>query len=123
MKIKQIDFIVFWISFLMIFILSSCVALPKKMDRFKKERKYSRTIESLIVALSNENINIRRDAIRALGKRKDPRAVELLIDLLKDEEATIRSYTAEALGELGDTRAVEPLILALKDWDNFLYIS
>ena len=104
-------------------------------------------VKSLILALEDEDYNVREGAAKALGEKKDPRAIEALISAftdeysevgdeasyslgrigdpaiepliiaIKDEESRIRGLAAQALGEIGDSRAVEPLIIAINDKD------
>lgn len=68
-----------------------------------------------IVALQDENVFVRANAARALGRSGNARAVEPLIEALKDKEKLVRLDVALALWELGDKRAVEPLIEVLND--------
>ncbi|NQT80100.1 MAG: HEAT repeat domain-containing protein [Candidatus Aminicenantes bacterium] len=75
----------------------------------------NRTVDYLLQALKDADMNVRRCAAEALIFKKDSRAVEPLMTALKDEYKNVRRYAAEALGEIGDQRAVEPLIVALKD--------
>lgn len=72
-----------------------------------------RSVEQLIAALTDEDEQVRLNAIWALGKLGDRRAVEPLIAALMDEDQTVRSNAIQALGNLGDRRAVEPLLVAL----------
>ncbi len=77
-------------------------------------------LPQLISALSDEDTDVRQNAIIALGNLGDPRAVEPLISALSDEDTDVRQNAIIALGKLGDSRAVEPLIAALKDADPFM---
>jgi HEAT repeat protein len=72
-------------------------------------------VETLIVALKNENPFVRRNAAKALGEIKDSSAVKPLIDALKDNDLIVRRNAAKALGEIKDFSAEEPLTSALKD--------
>lgn len=72
-------------------------------------------VEPLITAMYNEDPDIIKGSIDALGKIGDKSAVEDLIFMLKGKDSIIRWKAAKALGRLGDKRAVEPLIEALKD--------
>jgi HEAT repeat protein len=103
-----------------------------------------RAVEPLITALKDEKVNVRKAAVRALGriwelsdivglgnndskvrmaaaevlgKLGDVRAVEPLVTALKDEARYVQAAAAEALGKLGDVQAVGPLVAALKDED------
>jgi len=72
-------------------------------------------VDSLIVALKDENPIVRRNATMVLGEIKDASAVKPLIFSLKDKDLTVRWNAAKALGKIKDANAVEPLIDALKD--------
>ncbi len=72
-----------------------------------------RAVDSLILALEDENEDVRSFAVFALGKIGDPRAVEPIIQILEEERADW-STIGIALSRLRDNRAVEPLIEALK---------
>jgi len=72
-------------------------------------------VETLIVALKNENPFVRRNAAEALGEIKDSSAVKPLINALKDNDLIVRRNAAKALGKIQDSSAEEPLTSALKD--------
>ena len=72
-------------------------------------------VETLIVALKNENPFVRRNAAEALGEIKDASAVKPLVDALKDDDLIVRRNAAKALGKIKDSSAEEPLTSALKD--------
>ena len=67
----------------------------------------------LCAASKKRPLNLRTNAIRALGQIGDARAVEPLVELLQDAEKLIRIEAATALGQLHDLRAVKPLIVVL----------
>jgi len=79
----------------------------------------------LISALKDEDGNVRRAAVEALGEFKDPRAVEPLISALEDEDWHIRLAAEAALEEINPKwreteeakRKVPEFISALKDKD------
>jgi HEAT repeat protein len=77
-------------------------------------------VETLIAALEDkdEDLGIRSEAAKALGKIKNASAVEPLIAILNDQNMSfsLREDIVEALGEIKDKRAVNPLIAALKDF-------
>ena len=77
-------------------------------------------IERNIAALKDGDVEVRMNAVQALGEIKDPRAVEPLIAALKDMYKYVRGNAARALGEISDQRAVEPLIVALKDENEYV---
>ena len=66
-------------------------------------------IKALIAALTHEKEEIRRAAVRALGRLGDPQAVEALIGIMA-EGGYIGSAAVDALGLIGDSRVIEPLI-------------
>lgn len=76
--------------------------------------KDTSAVESLI-AILNDDIYPRSQAITSLVLINDRRAVSPIIGLLKDKNEYVRSKSAEALGKFGDLRAVEPLIAVLND--------
>jgi HEAT repeat protein len=80
------------------------------------------SVEPLINALYNDDVQIRTNAAMILGDIGDTLAVEPLIDTLmyksgssSIEPATLRLEAARALGKIRPARAVEPLIAALAD--------
>jgi HEAT repeat protein len=74
-------------------------------------------LESLIIALQDNDWNVRLNAIEALRNCKDKRIVESLIQAITDEDEDIRWRAAEALGNIGDSEAIVSLVKALKDND------
>ena len=72
-------------------------------------------VKPLILALTDENWDVRRKAAWALGNIRDLRAIEPLMHALKDEYPDVREEAAWALGNIKDLRAVEPLLHALTD--------
>lgn len=72
-------------------------------------------VEALLVALKDENNDVRWSAATALAQVGDVRAVESLLVALKDNDDAVRRMAAIALGQIRDISAVDPLIVALKD--------
>lgn len=70
-------------------------------------------------ALTDEDPEIRVQAVRSAGIRKDQDAVPILISLLKDSRPRVRRECAVALGKIGDRRAVPSLLSVLGDSDAF----
>ena len=83
------------------------------------------SVEPLIEALKDENLNLLKHAIEVLGKIGDERAVEPLVVALNHEDRYIRREAADALGKIGNERAIEALLEALKDedWNEILYVE
>ena len=72
-------------------------------------------VEPLIACLKDENTDVRRMAVQALGQLGDKRAVGPLVACLRDKEGFVRGEAASVLGKLGDQQAAEPLIDCLRD--------
>ncbi|MBI5666898.1 MAG: HEAT repeat domain-containing protein [Chloroflexi bacterium] len=72
-------------------------------------------VEPLVVALRDNNVEVRRKVIWVLWSVGDRRAVEPLIGCLGDSDHKVRAYAAWALGRLADARALPALIAALDD--------
>ncbi|HGE71078.1 TPA: hypothetical protein ENX78_09605 [Candidatus Poribacteria bacterium] len=75
----------------------------------------SKTFDTLIKALQNEDEMVRRQALIALGKIKDDRAVEPIAKLLTDTDPGVKFYIPIALESIGGEKIIEPLHIALKD--------
>jgi HEAT repeats len=60
--------------------------------------------------LKSRNHQIRRRAVKGLGRSRDPRAIAPLTVALNDESYLVRKTAARVLGDIGDARAVRPLI-------------
>ncbi|MBD3286055.1 hypothetical protein GF359_06070 [candidate division WOR-3 bacterium] len=85
-----------------------------------------RVVEPLILALNDEDINVRKNAAEAFGRRriKEPRAVEPLIRTLKTDIPFVTTWAAFSLGKMDDFRATGPLIDVLnEDYEVTEYIS
>jgi HEAT repeat protein len=74
-----------------------------------------RAVEPMIVALNDENKNVRIFAADVLGEIKDSRAVEPLITALRDENVEVRVKTVEALGKIKHPSVLKSLTVALRD--------
>jgi HEAT repeat protein len=98
---------------------SSYLAKNDKVS-FTGKTENDEVIDSLIIALKDNDPRIRNDAAMALGKTKNTRAVEPLIHALKDRSEMVRASAAFALGNIGDARAIEPLTITIKDKDFFV---
>ena len=97
-----------------------CRALKDEIVEVRKEainalgRIGEPGVESLCQALKDENYEVRKEAIKALGRIGEP-GVESLCQALKDENYEVQKEAAKALGQIKDKGAVEPLIPALGD--------
>lgn len=74
-------------------------------------------VEPLILAITDANDTVQRNAINALEDHADERALEPLIHVLNDNDHVVRMLAAGALGKLGDRRAESALLKALEDED------
>jgi HEAT repeat protein len=78
-----------------------------------EKRSESRDEDRLIAMLKDQDSNVRKAAVQALGKKGNTLVVDSLIAALKDKDINVREATVKALGKIGDSRAVEPLISAM----------
>lgn len=70
-------------------------------------------IDEAIEMLQNDDVSIRKEALKSLEGVTDESIIEPLIEACKDEKSVIRFAAADILGEIGDS-AVDKLI------DNFV---
>lgn len=76
------------------------------------KRREPGDLNNLLRALKAGDIQVRRQAVRALGKLGDAAAVPRLAALLKDRDRFLVQWSIEALGLIGDPTAIEALVLA-----------
>jgi HEAT repeat protein len=76
------------------------------------------TIEAVKRCLTDRDLDVREDAVVALGKPGTAGAVEALVPLLKDEAWEVAVAAAVSLGKTRDPGALPPLqqLLSHKDW-------
>jgi HEAT repeat protein len=76
-----------------------------------------RSLQPLIAALGDTEVEVRTSAAYALGSLADERAFDALLKALsnREEDPQVRGMVAEALARFQDRRAVAPLIAALHD--------
>ncbi|MBU7025234.1 MAG: HEAT repeat domain-containing protein, partial [Theionarchaea archaeon] len=74
-----------------------------------------RAVDPLINSLQDTSEEVRKAAVKSLGRTGGERAIELLIRLLQDDDSRLREGAAAALGKVRDPRVVDPLIYALED--------
>ena len=72
-----------------------------------------RAIEHLVVAMTDENVEVRMAAAQSLGKLGDEGLVERLISTLEDSNEYLRDQTVHTLVHMGEI-AVPSLLVALK---------
>ncbi|MCL2116603.1 MAG: HEAT repeat domain-containing protein [Methanobrevibacter sp.] len=73
----------------------------------KKEEKFS--VEEAIEKLSDNDVEIRKQAVNSLDGIRDETAIGPLIEAMKDENTPVRHKAAEILGNMGDV-VVDELI-------------
>jgi HEAT repeat protein len=72
-------------------------------------------VKGLIKALSYyKDINVRRDAVKALAEFNDPVVIEPLIELLESFDSDMRDSAIDALAKIKNIQSVSPLIDKLK---------
>ena len=74
-------------------------------------------------ALSDDDVSVRRSAVRQLAGMRDDEVAARLIAALQDEDSGVRSSAAGALGEIRDDSAVDPLIELLDDPEFYVRLS
>jgi HEAT repeat protein len=79
------------------------------------QAEYADSVEPLIFALRDSNLEVRCTAARALSRLRDKRALDPLIEMLRDPAAEARAAAADTLGLVGDWRAVNWLTALLQD--------
>jgi HEAT repeat protein len=75
----------------------------------------AQSVAALIMAVEDSYIDVRKGAIRALGRLREPRGLPALVQALRDPEADVREAAVTALREIGDLQAVDAMIAALQD--------
>jgi HEAT repeat protein len=71
--------------------------------------------DALLLALEDDELDVRLSAADALGHVRAAEAVSALIDWLDDKNEELRGVAVQALGEIGDARALPGLTRALSD--------
>jgi len=77
--------------------------------------KPTAALRALAQALQDENYDVRRSAVKALGKIGSDVAIPALIQALQDENYNVRRSAVKALGKIGSDVAIPALIQALQD--------
>jgi len=70
--------------------------------------------------LRSRNSDVRRKAVRELGKLRSRWAVRSLGALRHDSDVVVRMSVAAALGQIGGPRAIQPLTELLRDRNDFV---
>lgn len=76
-------------------------------------------INGLIHAMGYEDLNLRMEAMDALGDLAEPRAIDPLIEVLKEEDYTLRMCASNALRKIG-APAVPRLVAAFHSRSDFM---
>ncbi|NWF98380.1 MAG: HEAT repeat domain-containing protein [Nitrospirae bacterium] len=72
----------------------------------KNFNKGTSAVDTLLEALSYDNLLIKEAAIQSLGNTGDPSAIPYLLPLLDDDRFSIRYSVIKALGQIGDKDTV-----------------
>ncbi|MGH9844708.1 MAG: peptidylprolyl isomerase [Blastocatellia bacterium] len=75
-------------------------------------RPIESAVPALLESLSDENVDVRANAVRALGASKDARAIEPVVKLLDDQSEQVRANAIRAAAALDAKRFVQPLLAA-----------
>jgi len=77
-----------------------------------------RSDDVLRLMSSDEDLDLRRIAVRALGRSRDAKAAALVMGRLGDPHPAVRATAADALAEVDPAQAVQPLVGLLSDPDS-----
>jgi vesicle coat complex subunit len=80
-----------------------------------------RFLEPLIPRLQDADSNVRKEAVRAMGKLGNGEALPHLLSTANDSASDVRLAVATALGEIGDEKAKSTLATLANDDD--VYVS
>ncbi|HNY35266.1 MAG TPA: HEAT repeat domain-containing protein, partial [Methanothrix soehngenii] len=75
-------------------------------------------IEPLTRALQDDEVDVRCEALKSLGKIKGERAADLALAALPDKEWKVRYTAVTALGEIGHDKALDALIEVMFSQDD-----
>jgi HEAT repeat protein len=92
-------------------------ATPERREAVQLLGQYpaSAVREALLLALEDDELDVRLAAAEGLGHVHAAEAVSALIDWLNDKNPELRGVAVQALGEIGDPRALPGLTRALSD--------
>lgn len=85
--------------------------------------KHSLAVEPIMKFLTDKDLEVRKNALKALGKIGDPRALSSIASLINDPDLTIQEHVVWALKELGDMRAIPTLTNTLYHEASYLRIE
>ena len=80
----------------------------------------TKATDALLLALRDENPDVRRHAIAALTLIADPASADRLGDTLKDPDWRVRMGAALALTAIGDKKSLSYLETATRDENEFV---
>ena len=103
--------------FLCTLVIGLCV-LPVSLFAQGQRIDEATSFDDLVVALNDDNANVRYLAAYELGRKRDARAVDVLVDALDDEVVLVRRQAAYALGKLKGRPAVDALSATALDDDD-----
>jgi HEAT repeat protein len=81
------------------------------------------SLNELINALENEDDDIRRESIIALGNIGDTDAINALLKILQNNKKSCQMEIINALATIGDSRAIKPLAKILEEGANIHAVS
>ncbi len=82
-----------------------------------------KSVDSLLLALKDDNVAVRYSAAAALSGRKDEIIVRALIDATRDRDKFVRASVAYALGTTGEPQALKALLACAADENEVVRFS
>ena len=74
-----------------------------------------RVADALLSALTDQDEDVRQQALESLAGMRDPRAIPGLLKALRDSSADVREEAIDALAQFDTPEAIEGFVAALKD--------
>lgn len=85
------------------------------LERVERSRLQTNALEALITVLNDQDLEVRVQAVHALGEFESPQAIEALGRvLINDPVPEVQKMAAWALGEIESAAAVDYLVRALR---------